>query len=230
MSLYLTSHKTVDPRRESSVARRRQLVSTRSIARNRPSGIYSRVSSTVLSSLLTRSPSDRITIRASTTANIFLIFNRIASGKCYSIRSGIHRALHGVNCASSRINLSTSSYNIITTVARRDTRVGRNITHLANSRRATTDHRRHCRTRNTNSRNIVFNCTASRAPALVPLPVCLTRRLTFHLARIHGSNRIPRLHPSNGARMAVRCSSGSGPIHLSAILVSARRSPRIARS
>ncbi len=199
------------------------LFASRSMARNRPSGVYSGVSSSMLSRYLHRSPVSEMTYRAAYAANLILYLNRVAAGTSLSVSSVIHSMMGRVNCSETGCNFSSRAYSILATVRGRSPSVTVNI-----SRTLRAENRSGFSV-NTNSRNVVFNFTYSRAPRLVPVPVSLTRGLAEGLARIEGGNALSCLHPSNGSRIAVRCISG-GPIEISAVIVSARRSPRMART
>ncbi len=185
------------------------------MSRKRPSGITSRVSSSVLSRFLHRSRRSGITYRAFMAANLMMMKNRMHSrSTCISVHEIYHGTVHGVNCAGTRCVFSTSSYNVVSTVRRRSPSVGHNMMHGARRRRKT------------NSRKVVFNCTYSSATRCVPLPLSLTRVALLRLTHVHGRRPrlVPCLHPSSGSRFAIRCTSSRAPIHVRAVMLSARRS------
>lgn len=155
------------------------MFASRSIDRNRPSGVTSRVSSTVLSTVLHRSLRTHITYRALIGANTIVLTNRIAAATGVSIRHVMHSAIGNVNCRRSSLNFSNRAYTIVGVLNGRSPRVTRNISHDSPRRR------------NTNSRNLVFNCTDGRARMLVPTPVRCTRHLVRHRSRLHHTNRLP---------------------------------------
>lgn len=204
------------------------MFASRSMARKRPSGVYSRVSSTVLSRLVERSPVDHMTYRAYYAANLMVIVKRVAARTCMSVRGVIHSAIHRVKCAEKGCKFSTSAYNIVAALSRRSTSVTLKMSGTLRTGRGGVSSRS-VRTVKTKSRNVVFNCTSSRARRCVPCPITVTRGLTLRLAGIHGSKALACLHPSKGARIAMRCGRSNSMGHLSTIILSARRSPSIAR-
>lgn len=167
----------------------------------------------MLSGLLTFSPDSGMTYRALIAAKRMILTKRIGADTCVSLRLMTHRMVGGVKCAGNRCVFRDGSYNMFSTVRRRDTSVGHNMRHRSPVGR------------NTNSRKVVFNCTAGRARGCVPLSLSLTRHVLLILTSVHHrKGRVACLHPSTGDRIAVRCSSGNGPIHVSAVIMSARRS------
>ncbi len=192
---------------------------SRSMARKRPSGITSVISSTVLSTCVTLSGGSRVTYRAYMAASFYVMFNRVAStNRLSSTRVGgvVESTVVRVNCSGPRLGFSNRGYRVMGGLRRRSTSVGRNISHK--SRRA-----------NTKSRNVVFNFTAGRARSLVPFPVSLTHGLAGRLAELERDKRVPCLEPSNGTRISIGCSGRKGMISLSTMMLSARRSRAVSR-
>lgn len=198
---------------------------SRSIVRKRPSGLYSRVTSKVLSTVLGRSPFTQITYSISTDANLVAIFNRVAAIDAISVPTVIQSVVRTINCASDSFNVSKGTYSILVNLSERSPSV---TTKINSSLRGQLKSSSRTSRLKTNSRKLVFNCTYGRAPRLVPLPVVLTRELTGGITRLQGSKRLPCLEPSKGARIAIRCTSNRiGEVRT--IIVTYRRSRSISR-
>lgn len=214
-------HTSKSPLKKGSVKGYRcACLASRTIARNRPSGVYSRVSSTVISTCLARSPTSRITIRTFISNGILALTNRISSSTAISIATLTQGIVTSVNCASPTLKFATSTYLIFAGVRRRSGSVGRNIARTRKSHVI-----------NDNSRNVVCNCTAGRATGCVPLAIGLTRKLIHHLSQMHRSATLKQfLQPSKGSRIAVHFSSRKRPINVRDLVLSTRRDRTVKRS
>ena len=207
---------------------KRFLFTSESVTEGHPDKVCDQISDAILDAFLTQDPKSRVAAETSVTTGMVLVAGEITSDCYVDIPNTVRNTVEGIGyIGSSSGGFDAKTCAVLTSIDEQSPDIAGGVNVALESReedsKTSTEEREDI---GAGDQGIMFGFACDETPELMPLPISLSHRLAYQLAKVRKDNTLSYLRPDGKSQVTVEYVDGV-PSRIDAIVLSTQHDPAI---
>ncbi|PSR24583.1 MAG: methionine adenosyltransferase [Sulfobacillus thermosulfidooxidans] len=192
------------------------LFTSESVTEGHPDKIADQISDAILDNILAEDPVARVAAETVVTTGMALVVGEISTTTYVDIPRTVRETIRAIGYTRAKMGFDADTVSVLTSIDEQSPDIAMGVNQALEIREGSDDARALI---GAGDQGMVFGFACNETPELMPLPISLAHRLSYRLAEVRKSDRVPFLWPDGKTQVTVRYENDK-PVGIDTILIS----------
>ncbi|OLZ10655.1 methionine adenosyltransferase [Sulfobacillus thermosulfidooxidans] len=192
------------------------LFTSESVTEGHPDKIADQISDAILDNILAEDPVARVAAETVVTTGMALVVGEISTTTYVDIPRTVRETIRAIGYTRAKMGFDADTVSVLTSIDEQSPDIAMGVNQALEIREGSDDARALI---GAGDQGMVFGFACNETPELMPLPISLAHRLSYRLAEVRKSERVPFLWPDGKTQVTVRYENDK-PVGIDTILIS----------
>ncbi|WP_028962086.1 methionine adenosyltransferase [Sulfobacillus thermosulfidooxidans] len=192
------------------------LFTSESVTEGHPDKIADQISDAILDNILAEDPVARVAAETVVTTGMALVVGEISTTTYVDIPRTVRETIRAIGYTRAKMGFDADTVSVLTSIDEQSPDIAMGVNQALEIREGSDDARALI---GAGDQGMVFGFACNETPELMPLPISLAHRLSYRLAEVRKSERVPFLWPDGKTQVTVRYENDK-PVAIDTILIS----------
>ncbi len=195
------------------------LFTSESVSEGHPDKICDQLSDTLLDAYIEQDPYSRVAVECFITTGLVVVGGEVTSKATVNVQEIVRNKLDQIGYNNPDIGLDAGSCAVLVVLNRQSKDIAQGVNENEGA----------FKEQGAGDQGLTFGYACNQTDALMPLPIMLSQKLTFELAKLRKNNELDYLRPDSKAQVTIEYSDERVPVRVDTIVISTQHHPSVSQ-